>query len=68
MSERYQSQNEHLDRLAQSEMRTYIQSGNILFGVSKRIATVLAVEIASTINARFGHRESMTDDNGKALH
>ena len=59
MSERYQSQhvrshNEDLEALGLTDVRTYIQSGNIVFRDSKRAAAVLAAEIGNAINARFG--------------
>lgn len=43
-----------LERLGLTEIRTYIQSGNIVFRDSKRTAAVLTAEIGSAIETRFG--------------
>ena len=43
-----------LERLGLTEIRTYIQSGNIVFKDSKRTAAVLTAEIGSAIETRFG--------------
>lgn len=43
-----------LEILGLSEIRTYIQSGNIVFRDSKRTGAALAAEIGNAINAKFG--------------
>ena len=45
-----------LEALGLTDIRTYIQSGNIVFRDSKRTATVLAAEIETTIERRFGFK------------
>ena len=43
-----------LEALGLTDIKTYIQSGNIVFRDSKRTAAALAAEIGNAINARFG--------------
>ena len=43
-----------LEALGLTDIKTYIQSGNIVFHDSKRTAAALALEIGTTIQARFG--------------
>lgn len=43
-----------LEALGLTDVKTYIQSGNIVFRDSKKTAAVLAAEIGTTIKARFG--------------
>ncbi|OIQ82560.1 hypothetical protein GALL_356590 [mine drainage metagenome] len=43
-----------LETLGLTDVKTYIQSGNIVFRDSKRTAATLASEIGRTIEARFG--------------
>lgn len=43
-----------LETLGLTDIKTYIQSGNIVFRDSKRTAATLAAEIGNAINARFG--------------
>ncbi len=43
-----------LEALGLTYVKTYIQSGNIVFRDSKKTAAVLAAEIGTTINAKFG--------------
>ena len=43
-----------LEFLGLTDIKTYIQSGNIVFRDSKRTAAALAAEIGNAINARFG--------------
>lgn len=45
-----------LEALGLTDIRTYIQSGNIIFRDSKRTAAVLATEIGSAVETRFGFK------------
>jgi uncharacterized protein (DUF1697 family) len=39
-----------------TDVRTYIQSGNVLFNASRAVSTKVAVHVAEQISERFGYR------------